>query len=167
MGDLCRATAGDRRGRDPSGHALEADPEALPFILRWSDHEHLAAISDPDQVHLAIDVGDQLAGFALLAGIGNHHRSVELRRLVVSPPGQGLGKTALALIIQHAFERLGAHRLWLDVKVANRRGRRAYERAGFIREGVLRDALLTDGNYESLIVMSILESDRQRAETDQ
>ena len=31
---------------------------------------------------------------------------------------------------------------------------------GFKREGVLRDAVLTDGVYESLIVMSILKPER-------
>jgi diamine N-acetyltransferase len=140
---------------------LEADPEAAPFILAWSEEQHRRAMSDVDQAHLALEVDGGLAGFVLLAGLTNPHHSVELRRIVVSPPGQGLGRSGLALTIDFVFGRLRAHRLWLDVKVANLRGQRAYEHAGFIREGVLREVLLTDGTYESLIVMSILESERQ------
>lgn len=62
--------------------------------------------------------------------------------------------------LDHAFNELAAHRLWLDVKVANERAQRAYQRAGFVREGVLRDALLTNGNFESLIVMSMLRHEQ-------
>ena len=101
-----------------------------------------------------------MVGFVLLAGLANPHRCVELRRIVVSPAGHGLGRVGLALTIDHVFDRLHAHRLWLDVKVDNHRAQRAYERAGFIREGVLRDALLVDGTYVSLIVMSIIAPER-------
>lgn len=82
---------------------------------------------------------------------------MELRRIVVREPGKGLGSLALRLIVDYAFERLGAHRLWLDVKVHNHRAQRAYERVGFQQEGALRDSLLTDSVYESLVIMSILK----------
>jgi hypothetical protein len=36
---------------------------------------------------------------------------------------------------------------------------RAYRAVGFVPEGVLRDAVLTNGEYESLIVMSTLEGE--------
>lgn len=39
-----------------------------------------------------------------------------------------------------AFERLGLHRLELDVYSFNPRARRVYEKAGFRREGILRTA---------------------------
>jgi diamine N-acetyltransferase len=101
-------------------------------------------------------------GFVLLAGLTNENRSVGLRRIVVEPAGRGLGRAALALVLDHAFDGLGAHRVWLDVKVDNARARRAYEAVGFVAEGVLRDALLTDGRYESLVVMSVLAHERAR-----
>ena len=139
--------------------AMEAAASAAPFIVRWSVSEHQAALADPDQDHIAIEEDGRLVGFILLAGLRNPNHAVELRRIVMSEPGRGLGSRALALAIEYAFGRLDAHRLWLDVKVRNDRARRVYERAGFTREGVLRDAILTDGTYESLIVMSILKSE--------
>ena len=92
----------------------------------------------------------------LLAGLASPNRAIELRRIVVSEPGRRLGRTALALVLDHAFTLLDAHRVWLDVMVHNERARRAYRAVGFVEEGVLRDALLGDGGYESLVVMSIL-----------
>jgi|SRR5215218_4940108 len=80
-----------------------------------------------------------------------------LRRIVIGPRGRGLGRRALELVLEHAFGALCAHRVWLDVKVHNERARRAYAAAGFVHEGVLRDALLTDGVFESLAVMSVIE----------
>ena len=136
---------------------MEANAEAAPFVIRWSRSQHHRALSAPDQEHLVLIDDDRLVGFVLLAGLRNPNASIELQRIVVSSAGQGFGRQAIALVTTHAFDRLGAHRLWLDAKVENHRAIRAYERAGFVHEGVLRDALLTDGRHESLIVMSILK----------
>jgi diamine N-acetyltransferase len=136
--------------------AAEAHPEAAPFVLGWSRARHPAAIDDRDEEHLLVVEPTGPVGFVLLAGLAGEHRGVELRRIVVAPPGRGTGRRALALVLDHAFGTLGAHRVWLDVKVHNARARRAYRAVGFAHEGVLRDALLTGGVYESLAVMSIL-----------
>jgi RimJ/RimL family protein N-acetyltransferase len=146
--------------------AAESDPEAARFILRWSRAQHEQALDDPDQGHLLVTDDDRPVGFVLLAGILSDSRSVEIRRIVVSPRGTGLGRQALSFVADHAFETLGAHRLWLDVITHNERARRAYSAAGFVEEGVLRDAVYTGESFESLVVMSILASEwaaRERA----
>jgi RimJ/RimL family protein N-acetyltransferase len=76
---------------------------------------------------------------------------------VIADRGRGIGRRALRLVLDRAFGELGAHRVWLDVKPHNERALRAYRAVGFVHEGVLRDALLTDGAYESLAIMSVLE----------
>ena len=137
--------------------AAEADPDASPFVIHWSRARHEHALTDPDYAHLLVtDAADPL-GFVLLAGLTSEHHSIELRRIIVTRTGQQLGRRALSLVLDHAFGTLAAHRVWLDVKVHNQRARRAYADVGFIDEGVLRDALLTNGAYESLAVMSILD----------
>ncbi|WP_197372312.1 GNAT family N-acetyltransferase, partial [Streptomyces clavuligerus] len=47
-------------------------------------------------------------------------------------------------------------RISLEVYAFNPRARRAYEKAGFVAEGVLRDALLWEGERVDATVMSIL-----------
>jgi diamine N-acetyltransferase len=137
--------------------AAESDPEASPFVTVWSLPQHERAIEDPDQAHLMVCDGDEPVGFVLLAGLESPHRNVELRRIVVVSPGRGVGREALGLVLDHAFGDLGAHRVWLDVKPHNERAARAYRAVGFVHEGVLREALLTDGAWESLAIMSVLE----------
>ena len=134
----------------------ESDPEATPYVTVWSRSEHEHAIADSDQSHLLIHDGGEPVGFILLAGLDGRHRNLELRRIVVRR-GRGLGRQALALVLDHCFRELGAHRVWLDVKPHNERALRAYRALGFVHEGVLRDAELSDGKWESLAIMSALE----------
>ncbi|MET9916758.1 GNAT family protein [Streptomyces sp. NPDC006435] len=70
--------------------------------------------------------------------------------------GRGLGTEATRLIVGYGFEELGLHRISLEVYAFNPRARRAYEKAGFVAEGVLRDALLWEGERVDSTVMSIL-----------
>ena len=55
------------------------------------------------------------------------------------------GTEATRLIVGYGFEKLGLHRISLEVYAFNPRARRAYEKVGFVAEGVLRDALLWEG----------------------
>ncbi|CAN5800659.1 GNAT family protein [soil metagenome] len=81
--------------------------------------------------------------------------------------GRGLGTEATRLMLGHAFERLGLHRVGLTVFSYNTRAIRSYEKAGFEVEGRLRDAIVRDGRYFDEIQMGILAGewlDRRYAE---
>ncbi|MGV9347539.1 GNAT family N-acetyltransferase [Streptomyces spiralis] len=76
--------------------------------------------------------------------------------LVPGARGRGLGTEATRLIVGYGFERLGLHRISLEVYASNPRARRVYEKVGFLAEGVLRDALLWEGERVDAAVMAIL-----------
>ena len=80
-------------------------------------------------------------------------------RILLGPDGRdrGLGTEATRLVLRHAFEALGLHRVSLEVYAFNPRGQRAYEKAGFVTEGVRRDALRFDGEWVDAVVMSVLD----------
>jgi RimJ/RimL family protein N-acetyltransferase len=67
-----------------------------------------------------------------------------------------LGTEATELMVGHAFERLGLHRVGLTVFSYNMRAISAYEKAGFSIEGKLRDAIQREGNYFDEVQMGIL-----------
>ncbi len=79
-------------------------------------------------------------------------------RILIGPSGRnrGLGTEATRLIIGYGFERLGLHRISLEVYAFNPRARRAYEKVGFRSEGVLRECLRYNGEWIDATVMSIL-----------
>jgi diamine N-acetyltransferase len=141
--------------------AAEADPDNAPFLAPSPREEHLEFLSDLRQRHLIVEADGRAVGFVLLR-LHPEFRAVELRRLAVTEKGRGYGRAALELVIAHAFEELGAHRLWLDVKPYNERALSLYRSAGFVEEGTLRDAHYYDGRFESLVVMSMLRPEWQR-----
>ncbi|CAN5477149.1 GNAT family N-acetyltransferase [soil metagenome] len=138
---------------------LEQDRENLPFITPWERMQHEAAIRFPDFRHFIIEAGAGLdaAGFLILIGCRSQNQSLELKRMVVQHKGEGYGRAALRIAKKIAFDDLGAHRLWLDVKGLNTRAKLLYDSEGFVIEGRLRDAVRVSGGYDSLIVMSMLK----------
>jgi diamine N-acetyltransferase len=140
---------------------VERDPVNLPAITPWDRTQHEAAIRFPDFRHFIVESGAQQApiGFVILVGCRNRHRSIELKRMVIQLKGQGLGRSCLRLLKKVAFQDLKAHRFWLDVKLRNERARALYDSEGFVEEGRLRESVLTDTGFESLVVMSMLEEE--------
>ena len=73
--------------------------------------------------------------------------------------GKGIGTWATELTRDFAFEKLKLHRLTLDVYSFNPRAEKTYLKAGFKREGVLKDAIMDGDKYADDILMSILEDE--------
>lgn len=73
--------------------------------------------------------------------------------------GKGIGSWALSMTRDFAFEELRLHRLELDVFSFNTRAIKAYLKAGFKQEGVLRDAIKDGERYADEILMAILEDE--------
>ncbi len=73
--------------------------------------------------------------------------------------GKGIGTWATEVIRDFAFDVLKLHRLELDVYSFNPRAEKTYLKAGFKREGVLRDAVLDGNQYADDILMAMLEDD--------
>ena len=143
--------------------SVEQDAANRPFITPWERTQHEGAIRFPDFRHFIVEVGPGYpsAGFVILQGCRNMHRSIELKRMVLMPSaqGHGAGRACLRLLAQMAFRDLGAHRFWLDVKGLNVRAQALYRSEGFIEEGRLRESVKTDDGFDSLIVMSMLEAE--------
>lgn len=139
--------------------SLETDPENLPFITPWERTQHEAAIRFPDFRHFVIEGGEGLAsvGFLILIGCRSRHQSLELKRMVVQGKGAGYGRAALRVAKKVAFDDLGAHRFWLDVKSRNTRAKALYDSEGFAVEGLLRESVRVADGFESLVVMSMLQ----------
>jgi diamine N-acetyltransferase len=141
--------------------AAERAPDNAPFVLQWPREQHLAAMADPSFAHWIIEDGGRPAGYLILMDLFSPHQNLQLRRLVVLDKGRGIGRAALRLVKAAAFERFGAHRLWLDVMEHNERAQALYASEGFVREGTLRECLRVGDRYVSLHILSIL--DRERA----
>lgn len=139
--------------------SVENDPANLPFITPWDRTQHEGAIRFPDSRHFVLEAGapGERAGFVILQGCRNPNRSIELKRVVLQPKGQGLGRAGVRLLKRMAFQDMKAHRFWLDVKSLNQRALALYASEGFVEEGRLRESVRVGDGYDSLIVMSMLD----------
>ncbi len=72
---------------------------------------------------------------------------------------RGYGTSAARLMLKHGFDNLNLNRIYLYVYENNPRAIKAYESAGFVREGVLRQGVFKNGRYLDLIVMAVLRSE--------
>jgi len=73
--------------------------------------------------------------------------------------GLGYGTEATRLMMGHAFDGLGLHRIALSVFAFNERAIRSYQSVGFVIEGRAREAIWREGRWWDEISMSLLDSD--------
>lgn len=112
-----------------------------------------------DRLDLAVvdKASGQCVGEVVLNDWNDGNQSCSFRT-ILGPRGRdrGLGTEATSMIVGYGFEKLGLHRIALEVYAFNPRARHVYERVGFVAEGILRDALRWDGEWIDATVMSIL-----------
>jgi len=144
----------------PAILAIERTPMAREFVGQWSEERHHAALVGGDaRYYISETEWGEVQAYAILRGIQETSRAIELKRIVVAVPERGLGRRIIEELMRIAFRELGAHRLFLDVYEDNARARHIYESLGFQYEGVMREAAHRDGHWCNLRLMSILESE--------
>jgi RimJ/RimL family protein N-acetyltransferase len=70
--------------------------------------------------------------------------------------GQGIGATAQRLLVDYLFTHTPAHRIEAFTEVDNVREQRALEKAGFEKEGVMRDVIFRGGRWRSSCVYALI-----------
>lgn len=104
---------------------------------------------------------DELVGEVVLNDMSRLNRSANIRVGLFQTQhfGHGYGTEAMVLALNYGFGMLHLHRIDLGVFPFNKRGIHVYEKLGFQREGVQRDAVYFDHRYHDQIIMSILEDE--------
>jgi RimJ/RimL family protein N-acetyltransferase len=135
------------------------EKEAL--LLDWYGSRNV----QPDRLDLAVT--DRSTGLCVGEAVLNEPDEANAScgfRILLGPRGRdrGLGTESVRLIIGYGFEQLGLHRISLEVYAFNPRARHVYDKAGFVAEGILRDALRWDDEWIDATLMSILAPEWER-----
>ena len=69
--------------------------------------------------------------------------------------GHGVGRRLINAALKQARE-TGFVRIEFDVHADNSRAIALYDKVGFVREGIVRDAVFIDGKYRDAITMAIV-----------
>jgi RimJ/RimL family protein N-acetyltransferase len=94
--------------------------------------------------------------------ISRHDRLIHAHRgslgmgIVASHRGRGLGLRLINATLAQA-RKVGFARVELSVHADNARAIALYDKVGFVREGVQRDAIRIDGHYGDTFMMAIVE----------
>ncbi len=73
--------------------------------------------------------------------------------------GKGIATKATDLILEYAFRHINLNRVYLYVESQNTNAISLYERVGFIKEGELRDDILSHGILKNRIIYGLLRRD--------
>ncbi len=129
------------------------DMESWMFRDRGYEEEYFLAIRLTDS--------DKLIGVLGLNRIMRQPRHCMFWIGIGDPEsrGQGLGSDALKLMLQWCFLEMNLNRVGLEVMSYNTRAVAAYERLGFQHEGRQQQAVIRDGVYYDIVLMSILRDE--------
>jgi RimJ/RimL family protein N-acetyltransferase len=135
------------------------DHEALRAELERQDEEQ----SEFGRFVIEVREGDDWhrAGTMGFKRVNKRSRIAHLERLAVHPDfrGRHLGDVAARLFQRHLIFDLGFHRLQMEIYGYNERAQRHAERAGWIKEGVKRQAYLRDDEWVDGVMYGIVRDD--------
>jgi len=111
--------------------------------------------------------------FSIKTKTGNHIGNIELNSIdwinknleigiIIGEKncqGKGLGKEATLLALNFIFEQMDFHRVYLSVSSHNTPAIKLYEKCGFTREGIKREAYFFNNSYYDVIEMGILRKE--------
>lgn len=102
---------------------------------------------------------DRALGSVYIRDIDRHHNKAEYGIFIgeADGRGRGVGTAAARLMLRYCFEEQGLHRVYLRALADNLQAIRSYEKAGFVREGYLREDVCIDGRYRDIVWMAVLK----------
>ena len=131
-------------------------------LVSADEHEQwFAALrTATDCVYMAVEevgTGNHIGNVWLWA-IDQRDRKAEVRIVIgdVGATGRGAGTEAIELMCRYAFASFGLERLYAYILAFNARAKRAFEKAGFTTEGILKGDRISDGHRVDVYVLGRL-----------
>ncbi|MDP4098151.1 GNAT family N-acetyltransferase [Paenibacillus sp. P96] len=127
----------------------------------YKHYEHITKDETRHDFAICLIDGDKIIGDLSIVDIDADNRKGFFRialhnRLYFN---KGYGTEAVRLALEFSFEKLKLNRLQLEVFSHNVRGMKSYEKAGFKKEGVLRQSLLYNNQFSDEIIMGMLKEE--------
>ena len=146
------------------------DKEVIKFSLSLfhkinSKHEidkwFLKLINNKNNLQLGIYLksDNTFIGYAGICDISKTNKSGEYFIFIGDKEywGKGISTQVTKEILRIGFNEMRLNRIMLTVYKQNIGGLKSYKKAGFIEEGILRDASYRNNKYHDKIVMSVLK----------
>ncbi len=118
-------------------------PYTLEDARWWVSH---AAQEEPERSFAIASANEPIGGIGLILGEDVSRHSAELGYWLAEPFwGRGIASDAVRSLTEYAFERFRLKRIFATPFAGNVASERVLVKAGYSREGVLRNAVIKDG----------------------
>ncbi|MDZ7746777.1 MAG: GNAT family protein [Halobacteriales archaeon] len=146
-------------------HRSRNDPAIRPWLTfetpsTMDDIESFyeSTILDDGNLNLVVCIDGEPAGTVVLFDISRH--SAELAAwLFPEYHGEGYGREATTLVLDHGFADLGVHRIRAKALADNDPSRGLIRSLGFTEVGVARDAVFQRGEYRDMVRYDLLSDE--------
>ena len=137
-------------------HTLES-VRAYVAACRASQCEHLLGIFE--------QAGGRHVGNIKIGPVNPHHRCASVGLIIGEKArwGRGYATEAIALAARYAFTVLGLHKLTAGVIEGNEGSQRAFEKNGFMVEGVRRRQNFCEGRWRDESILGLLAEEWEHA----
>ncbi len=105
---------------------------------------------------------DRPLGSVYIRDIDRKHNKAEYGIFIgeAAARGHGVGTAAAKLMLRYSFQEAGLNRVYLRAFSDNMQAVRSYEKAGFVREGLLREDVCVEGKYYDMVWMAALNPEK-------
>jgi len=127
---------------------------------KWIEN---SIFNDKNDIKLAIckKENDEYIGNVNLTNINWINRNAEFSIFIgeTNDWGKGYATTATMLMLTFGFYQQNLHKIYLTVLENNITAMHIYTKLGFVKEGILRDEIYKNGEYNNMVLMSILKNE--------
>lgn len=115
---------------------------------------------DNEQYFFIYNNLNEIIGYTGLDKINLVNKTAELGLLIGTPyQHQGLGKKAVFLILQYAFNNLSLNCIFIEVYLTTNNWKRFWKKLDFKKEGLLKNRKYWNGNYYDSVIASMQSND--------
>lgn len=153
--------------KDEEAMRLTGTQESFSLAQTRAFCDRVSTADDRADYAICLPDNPRYLGEVVLNSIDWNNKSANFRIALAGAENRnkGYGSEAAQLMLDYGFKTLKLHRISLEVFDFNARALHLYKKLGFVQEGILRDALLWDGSFHHAIVMSLLEPDYHRKQS--
>lgn len=129
----------------------------------------IAAMASGERIRLGIERQDDqtLIGLCTLFKFDGECRSTDIGYGLISHAwGKGYMHEALAALLQYGFSELQLNRIEADIDPRNTASAKSLQRSGFIKEGLLRDSCMVNGELTDSARYGLLQREWMGANRD-
>lgn len=138
------------------------ESDVTPEVIETWPREAAKLWENDEQYHFQIIEisSNQLVGWGFLNNVKRRYQMANLGYFVrTSHLGEGIATEATKLLARFGFEQLGFQRIEIVVHPSHVASLRVAEKAGAIREGLLRNRLISHGAPSDAYMHSLIPSD--------